>query len=537
MMKKAYLLLIILLAVLLRSIGLFWGKANEEKYDRFQVDEFQHVEIAIEWLQKVDPTFYPDFVFTFGAFNAPGLGSHIAIVAYPISKFYPLKEQHLLIIGRLISLLYSVLMVVLLWRMGRFFFNNENVGLLAGLLYAVFDVSVTHGHYVIPAISYGFWVYFSIFQIAKLYRLYKTGGDHHKYSMFKQAVLVGLGLGMSMSVKYDYLPAFLFVFLLAFLYIQDRSRIRLLRSWFLYALGVAVFTFFASTLFDFSLYDFIHSFGRLYKENQNVVAEDTHWFTNPILYFFAVVAGSSLVVFLFFVGAIVGLVKKHKSQWLSPASIELYILVALVAAEFMVRWAIDTPFIRRANIFMPFLAMLAALGMIRFLHEGKFFSKDFRKGILALSVLYTLGICLVSQYNFYDEPRYRAAKYIRNNYSETEKVWALPYSSAVGLPPSNQDDVKGSELVLLHEAYYGRYTKSFSTPFIIPEKPEQIYHCHGGQDHVAKIQGLVYETGNFRIVERFSTNELFPERILFRFLFGSYEPFNGDLLILVPNDL
>ena len=162
-MNKTYLLLILLLAVSLRYIGLFWGKIDEKEFDRFQHDEFQHVEIAIKIIQQVDSSFISDFSFHFNDFNAKGLGGQIAWLALPFYKTFPLEARHLLLIGRILSIFYSLMMIVLLYRLGVFMFKSENIGLVAGLLYAIFDLSVTHGRYAIPAVSYGFgyiWEHF-----------------------------------------------------------------------------------------------------------------------------------------------------------------------------------------------------------------------------------------------------------------------------------------------------------------------------------------------------------------------------------------
>ena len=535
-MKKIYLLLIILLALLLRFIGFFWGKVYQDDFDKFQHDEYQHVEIAIDLIHQFDPSFMPDYEFTWPPFNARGLGGQIAMVAYPLNKLTPLKDRHLLIIGRLLSVLYSLMMIVLLYRMGQFFFKSENIGLLAALLYAVFDLTVTHGRYSIPAVTYGFWVYFAIFQIVRFFRSHTNGETSNAKVLVKHALLLGLGFGMALSVKYDYLAFLVFVLLLIYLCVCDAKNYLRFVSVLVLSVGIALLTFYTSTLFEFSIKEFIDSYSFLYKENQNVVAEDSHWLTNPLLYLFAVVAGSSLLVFVFFIIGFYGLVKQYRKHFLSSGSIELILLILLMGGEFVVRWALDTPFIRRANVFMPFVALLAALGVYQFVINGKWFSALWRKAIGVFAVAYTLGLCLVSQYNFYDEPRYRAAAYIDQHMEVPNRVYAPPYAHAVGLPAPNEGNHRLSGMILLHEAFYFRFVRNFTTPFIVPKKKEQVFHCYWDEGMIEAVQKLVYETGDFKIVKRFSAIEVFPERLLFRSLFGSYEPFNGDLLVLVPRD-
>lgn len=532
-MEKKYLLFILVFAFLIRFAGIFWGKLYQDDFDLFQHDEFQHVEIGIRQIQEFDPGFLENYQFRFQPFNAHGLGSQIALLAYPISKIYPLKARHLLILGRLLSIFYSLLMICLIYKMAVFLFNLKNVGLLAAMLYAVFDLSITHGRYAIPAIGYNFWAYLGVFLLIKFYRKYSNTHLYNLKAKWWPGLLLGVSFGLVMSMKYDFIPFAVFSLLMVFIVFNIKKIPLQLPLFYLSVFGVAVFFFFASSLFQFSLSEFIESYSAIYRENKDVVAIDSHWLTNPVIYFFAVLAGSSVFVVSFFGYGIFQIIKQ-KARFLNGSrKVEVAILLVFLLMEFLIRWGIDTPFIRRANIFMPFGALLAGFGAWYFLEEIKFSTKRFRTTLVAFALIYTLGISLVSQYNFWNDPRYRAATYIDKHIEIPEKVYNAAYSQAVGMPKNTVGNGEEAGLIILHEAHYGRYIKSFTTPFILPESTEEVYHCYEGAQKMKFFQDLVLEKGDHKIVKKISGPEIFPERILFNYLFGSYEPFNGDVLILI----
>ena len=369
-----------------------------------------------------------------------------------------------------------------------------------------------------------------------LYRNYIAGTAYQFKTLLARSVLLGLSLGMAMSTKYDFIPLLILGLLLIYLIIIKPSNVYYAINIFLLVIGIGLLVFFGSSHFAYSLSDILDSYSILYRENKNVIPVDNHWVNNPILYFFAVVAGSSVFVFALFVVGMIFLIKKYYKEITKPKTLEFAFLLFMVLAEFGIRWAIDTPVIRRANVFMPFVALLASYGGFYFIQHNKWFTLKIRKAILVFTLIYTLGLCLVSQYNFYNEPRYLAADYIKQNIDLPLKIYAPSYATAVGLPPPNEGNHLLADLILFHENFYGRFTKSFTTPFILPNKKEQVFHCYASPKMIQVAQKLVYETGNFVIVKKFSGPEVFPERLLFKYLFGSYEPFNGDLLIIMPKD-
>ncbi|MCB0376261.1 MAG: hypothetical protein KDD04_10110, partial [Sinomicrobium sp.] len=200
----------------------------------------------------------------------------------------------------------------------------------------------------------------------------------------------------------------------------------------------------------------------------------------------------------------------------------IFFFFLLMAIEFAVLWSSDAPFVRRANIFMPAVALLAAFGWAQIRASR-------RRGWGIVMVLYTLGLCIVSQSNAWWDTRYEAREYL-NEEQRDRRIKYGSYAYAVGMPPGITLSEE-EELLVLHEAAYSRYWRSFTTPFRIPQCCGEVYHC--GEQDCQKIQDIVAgKHPNYRLLKRFRTREYFPERILFKRYLGNYETFLGDVLIL-----
>ena len=91
--------------------------------------------------------------------------------------------------------------------------------------------------------------------------------------------------------------------------------------------------------------------------------------------------------------------------------------------------------------------------------------------------------------------------------------------------------LEGADLFIMHETYYGRYWKFFTTPFKIPKCCDEVYHCES-EEVCLFYQGVLSgQEANLELIKSFETVEIFPERILFKHLFGTYETFLGDVKI------
>jgi hypothetical protein len=284
-----------------------------------------------------------------------------------------------------------------------------------------------------------------------------------------------------------------------------------------------------------------YSFAIMSQENRDVIARDLHWFFNPSLYLLAVVAGIGLpacgaALFgamrlrgdsaeVFDPDSIVGAAKGTPAWWYAG----WWLPAALLLLEFGVRWSMDTPFVRRANEFMPFLTVLAAYG----LHRTGLARADARRLRLAVAG-YGLVLCLVGQSNHWFDTRLRARDWLLDHYSTTEwRIGYTEYTRVKGSPESGRFRRGEWDILVTGEPWYGRFQRSFTTPTPgrLPDCASEIYHSPGAAECTFFQRLLTDQHPHVRQIAHFRTRTLLPERWLYRALFGTFETFLGDVRI------
>ena len=495
------LLLILLAAATLRMPGIGWGQVWQTDYTILQPDEFQHLHIAIDLLRKWDAEAFPDFEPFLPKINTPGLGTQIAAAALLLPKTQ-LDQRRLVLLGRGISLAYSLVTLLLVYWLGRLLFSTTQAGLWAAGCLAIFDLPATYAHYAIPETAHVFFAYLTLLGVFAF--------DRRQQPVF--LLLAGLGAAGAMVMKYDFLPLFI-----SGLFLATRSRqagyIRFL--YLLLTVACAVAGWYWLTLGQFSTAAFRDSFFNLMRENRDIVAGDYHWLLNPPLYAFALLAGSSFLAGYF-------AVKGFKGK--SSPNVYRRWMLAWMLLECLPLWSMDVLFVRRLLVFFPALALWAG-------HGAQVFFKANKKGLVVVAAVYTLVLTMLSQSNFWWDTRYAARAYLSANAQPGQTLGYSPAAKVAGMMPANGNAFE-AEWLVWHESYYSRFGKSFATPFGMPECCAEVYHCWDGEAVCTKYQQILAgRDPDYRLEKRFSTREWMPERILYKSLFGTYETFLGDVLI------
>ena len=526
--KNRALWLILLIAFLLRIPGLPWGIIHK---DGFEPDEGQHVAIGKNFIHTFDTQYIKTPELRPLSWHGRALGVQEVIIGYPFLKLLNLPSYFLLGFGRVLSIMYSLLLIWLVYKITFNMFRDEKTALLAALLLSIFDLNITYSHYGVPDIPRVFWAYCAVFSIWLYYR-------HHTKSPrkdYKWLVLVmPMSAVMAFATKFDVIPLVLMFSAQIVLFYNKKLDLKdFLYSNILFIVLVLGF-FYIAVGFDYNIADAIRSVHVLFEDSQNVVRNDHHLLYNPILYLSAVIAGTSLPVFVVFLVSLVFLLKsKHEEYWTANLWFLFYVILS-----FVILWNGDATFVRRANEFLPYIAIVTAHGLTRFLRTKRLhWGSRLRLGLVAFVIIYTLGLSIFSQYHFLTDNRYEACKYLKTHVAKGEKVIYSKYAKTKCMPDGiNLMDIKGdtapidADFIVLHESYYGRYTKYFTTPF--NERPkccDEVYHCV--YRHCVLIQNLLFEDSGYKLVKRFDITHPYPERILFKHLFGTYETFLGDVLI------
>jgi hypothetical protein len=257
--------------------------------------------------------------------------------------------------------------------------------------------------------------------------------------------------------------------------------------------------------------------GWLFRENNDLIPKDNHLLVNPALLAVGTIAG-------------IGLPATAIAAWGAWHSFKkghhrgLKILILFVLFEFLILWKLDAPFIRRCLIFLPFASLLCGYGVEYFLR------KNLAGGrlIILAGLFYTLALTAASQWNFVKDTRFQSEAYLNTLDLKDKRVFRDAYANLYGQKSSTNPD--SADYIVIHESYYRRYWKSFTTPFKVPKCCEEVYHC-GRKKSCEFIQSVLAGKTDFVLLKNFEPVDWAPERLLYKKYLGTYETFLGDVLI------
>lgn len=527
--RTAQFVLLSILTLLLRVPGLFWGDLTTDGENIYHYDEHQHVEIATDLIHRFDPEFLvghdPGKVFMF---NTRAFGTQIALFGYPVMKIIGGDSRVLLYTGRVLSAVYSVLLVFLVWFLAFRIFRSERVAFLSSLLLALFDLNITYGHFCLPEIAYIFFVYLFVHTLLKFYRCMPSSKDKNSWTInYKILVLLAFSSSAVVALKYDVLPLVVLLGVVIALLKKGHLQFKGLFNPFMVFITLLLLFFQVLNGFNFSLEQVIHSVRFLATDNNNIIASNHHFLFNPITLTFVVLGGTSLPVFLLSASSCVRLASRWRRHRGTIENDLLLILVALLAGEFIILWNMDSIFLRRALIFLPFVAMTGAWGLTCIADKIRESWPHLAAVPAGLVVAWTLGLSLVSQSNFVFETRDQARNYLEEQGLTRTRIGYSRYANASIMPPGEVLRNADCDVIVIHESHYGRFWKNITSPFRIPQSCSEAYHCENNE--LSLIQPLLKGTSDFTELASFQTLEVFPERLLYKSLFGSFV--TGDVRI------
>lgn len=187
---------IIILAFILRIYGINWGLPSKDYYFSYNSDEVHY----IRGLSQMDPKkldFNPHY-FNWGTWHyyelgaIIGLASFLNIVKLDKDKYfyysYPWEMAKIYLVGRLLSLIFALATVLLVYLIGKKIYG-QNLGLLASFFMAINPAHIINSHYLKADTSVTFWI--TLLLLTGIYLL-KTGD-------LKWYILSGIFSGLAMG--------------------------------------------------------------------------------------------------------------------------------------------------------------------------------------------------------------------------------------------------------------------------------------------------------------------------------------------------
>lgn len=525
--------LILLIAAALRIPGIFWGDIDRNQEGIIlEPDEFQHSDLAADYMHRWDPEIGYPLPYQF--WNSRGFGYQMAWIGYLAEKLGTEKitDKKRVMIGRFLSVFYELALIFLLYHMTRFLFQRKEIALLATLFMALCDLTITLSHYALPESAHLFWCHASVFSSMLWFIRFDRTIDKTSWQQLPNQWPLWLGMtisaAMAFATKFDFIPLCVAGLAIIVLWLRNKLSITQMLTLGLLLLAGSVFFVFLAHGFHFSFDELIYSFKIASGLNQDAVVSDNHLLTNLITYPLGFIGGIGLVVFALAIYGKTRMFGKRGTAIFAGSNFRLAmgLWIAFLAVEFLTRWLLDTTFIRRANFVMPFLAVAGAVG---FYYLTATLKPRIRKGLWWAAVLYTGGLAISSQANFWNDTRYRARPLVQE-LGSGKSIRYSGYAWIPGMPGDRNHDPADPDLWVIHEAFYGRVWKYFTTPFKVPRCCDEVYNCPP-EEVCRNYQALLRGELDYKLVGYYPTREYFPERLLFKYLFGSYETFLGDVRV------
>jgi hypothetical protein len=453
------------------------------------------------------------------SYNVRGYGyvnATLAYLWYQQDGYLP-DFADIVLLGRLMSTLYALILVIIVFSLGRTSGLSPPFAGVAALLIACCDVNATYSHYSIPASGYVMFAWMALFGGIKLLR----GNDWWGLG------LLALGAAGAATFKFDVLPLLwggLLLMLLSFRSRGDCAPGRVGLPWYFLPTGIILLgAFLQAMTVGWSWEEIVYSFEMLSKLNNDVTLSNDHFLDNLITYPFGVLAGIGLPAFGLAVWTVLGIAKRRRTnfgKFWSFRNLAIGYILGYLLTEFLVRWYMDATFIRRVNVFMPAVALLAAYGLQRL---G---AKPWWAGLV---IVWSLGLSIVGQSHHWFDTRIAMRDWANEELPKPAKVGISASINIDGMDNWKYYLNYDFEYFIIHEAFYRRYTKSMTTPFGVPECCDGIYHC-GPVDQCLDFQTMLLgQREDLVLIKAFRTWDVFPERLLYHHFFGYYETFLGDV--------
>lgn len=527
---RILLLLALLLGAVLRVPGWF-TQEEMRRYRLFEIDEEQHLDLAMNRFNDLRSGRPDTIVHNFHdrPYNVRGYGYVVGYAAY---AWYGLIDEtpgfrDMLLLGRQLSTLFALLLILVVFQLGRVGGLSPPAAGVAALLMAACDVNATHAHYMVPASGY---VLFAWLTLLGGVRLVRRGND------WQAMVMMAVGAAGAIGFKFDVFSLVWGGLLLIFLTAVGKftkepyryavvgiSPLMLLVGIGLVIAGLLFF------LLGWPWGEVVHTFTSLRAVNDDAIPVDDHLRDNLLLYPVAIMAGIGIPAFGLAVRAAVKLVAAQfvdfrlATFWRNPRTLSLLYVAAFLLTEFILRWWLDAAFVRRVNVFMPAVALLAAWSLQ---------TLKAKPWLTSLVLAWSVGLAVVGQSNHWFDTRYAMRDWLNAELPAPAKVGLTGYTFT--------KDIQNGEFFLnidwdylvTHETFHGRYTeRTMTTPFGVPKCTEEVYHPLDSLNCVQLQEIFMGRNPEVQLIKRFTPRDYFPERLIYRRFFGYYESFLGEVRV------
>ncbi len=489
------LFLIIFLALLVRVPGVFWGyHLFDDKNYSLHADEHRTYKIAHFFLEDD----YGDIVSDKKSYYMHGFGFLVFLFYKPIefliSQFVQLtavqEAAYIIGVGRLVSVLFGLLTVVLVYFLTKRIFDRKSA-LLASLFLALSPLHVMHSHFAMEAIASVFFFYLSLY----FWLLY---WDKQDILFF---LLAASSAGVAFGIKFIFMSALPAVY---FIFKKDTIKEKV----FLLLLLISGFVagFYLVNGASYTLTDF-----QTYQKEIELWTTNDSLIMNYLFGIFGSLIAVSLPVFLLAIASL------KRSKWETA----LVLLTITILAQFLFINSVRFRF-RDLLFVAPLLAIFAGNGLTKI--------KKMKKFVFFLTLMYLIVAIFSTEYYYIFDTRQDAGAWLRENVGGKELIGVSWYAV---VPPEYKTEAfteGNARYVIMHESYYRRFIRNFSTPF---EEPSLNTTIPNRPITDAKFIHNLFDTGSpYKLVKKIEVKPATIEAKILKGLgVGYYLDSVGDILI------
>ena len=502
---RYWLLAALVIGLLARIPGIFWGCNFPTGWAWHHVDEYTHL-INAETL--INPLVPPRWDHPY----PKGLAAHVAVPVLTARLVQgkllvksreelerPPERTKIFLLGRIVSALYGAATIVLVYLLGRRLFQNVWVGVAGAGFLALGGLHVSQSHFFVSDVPSMFWWLLGMLLLLRHMQSEPRSEPALLWAGFSLGVAFGLKLVLAS------LPS---LFLVA---IWHRPRIqRIVHTGIFFLAGFVLVNLAAYTPFD--LYrTLVRGVGDPY--------EFTVW-SNVRLYLVELPSIVSFPVLLLALAALYPLVQK---LFLPADRPRLPLLLVVVGLPLLIQLFLTAVkldhFARHIVSFIPWLALVAGWSLLWL--SGKLRARGLHPALVCLPVFAYLAVFVYDgEKGYLKEPRNEAAKWIQQHI-------------APGTPISweGQPQFSGYE----HTGFLGR-----NRPCLVAIEMYRVNHYLSGmgwknsyprdiryifdamsQERVDAFQALFKCQTEYREVARFGEGYFMPEYVLADSLLGN----------------
>ncbi len=497
----------LLVGLLVRIPGVFWGYNFPTEWYGHHVDEYTHLVNAEMLINPLLPPRWPPHPYP------KGMGAHVAVLMLgefllegklvgdpeALRNLKPPPPSKIIVTGRVVSVLYGTATIFVVFLLGRRLFGDARVATAAAGLFALGGLHVSQSHFFLSDVPGLFWLLLGSYLL-----FLDVDAPDKKSAHFLLWAAFCFGAAFGLKLVIQGLPT------LGLIAIMQRPRLlRAIHAGIFFLAGFVVVNFGAYSPYDL-LKSLIRGVGDPYQFS---------FLSNLWLYPVGLPSVVSLPVALLVLAGSYWLARKlflretREQAW----PLVLIVILPLLISVFLIVFKLDH-FPRHIIPFIPWISLVAAWSLIRIGDALR--TRGLHPALLIVPLFFYLAIFIYDgERVFIQEPRNKAADWILQKVTPGTTIsWRGHGLKGYGYANFPEEGRPPVVVVEMHHANH--YLSGMSWRNSYPSDYKFIFDSRS-QARIDALQSLFKGSSEYKEVARFSEGYCMPEYVLVDHLIGN----------------